>query len=298
MHMTKILSWLFLLFIMIGCSRAIPEFDSENAFKKLEEQCDIGYRYPGSEEIKILRRYIISEMENVGVIVKTQDFTAQIDTIEVEGQNIIASFYPRKSRRILLAAHYDTRPWADKDADSLNHSLPVLGANDGASGVAVLFEIGRILSASEPEQFGIDLVFFDLEDMGSYGNDDSWCVGSRYFANNFTGEKPEKAIVVDMIGDKDLDINMEFFSYKNSPALVKEVWDIAQDLGFQEFKSKIVTAIIDDHYPLIRNGFNAIDIIDFEYPTWHTTQDTPEQCSPHSLYVVGQTLITLIYSEK
>ncbi|MCD4818873.1 MAG: M28 family peptidase [Candidatus Cloacimonetes bacterium] len=296
--MKKILLYQIILFLIISCSQTIPEFDGEKAFQKIEEQCDIGFRYPGTEEIKILRKYIISEMEAVGAQIETQEYIVEIDNVEIDGQNITASFYPRKSRRILLGAHYDTRPWADKDADSLNHSKPVMGANDGGSGVAVLFEIGRILANNEPLQYGIDLVFFDLEDMGSYGNDDTWCVGSKYYAENFKGEKPEKAIVVDMIGDKDLAINMEFFSYKNSPALVNEVWDIAQDLGFTEFKSKIVTAIIDDHYSLIKEGFNAIDIIDFDYPVWHTINDTPEQCSSHSLYVVGQTLVTLIYSEK
>lgn len=296
--MKKILLYQIILFLVISCSQAIPEFDGEKAFKKIEEQCDIGFRYPGTEEIKVLRKYIISEMEAVGAQIETQDYIVEIDSVEIDGQNITASFYPRKSRRILLGAHYDTRPWADKDADSLNHSKPVMGANDGGSGVAVLFEIGRILSNFEPLQYGIDLVFFDLEDMGSYGNDESWCLGSKYYAENFEGEKPEKAIVVDMIGDKDLAINMEFFSYNNSPALVNEVWDIAQDLGFTEFKSKIVGAIIDDHYSLIKEGFNAIDIIDFDYPVWHTINDTPEHCSSHSLYVVGQTLVTLIYSEK
>ena len=293
--------FLLLLFVVIysvGCSHSVPKFNQDQAFVYLEEQCDFGFRYPGSEEIKLLQSYIISKMKNAGAKVEEQDFTTTINDEPVSGKNIIARFFPRMSRRILLAAHYDTRPWADKDPDPKNHAEPVLGANDGASGVAVLLEIASILNQTPPQQYGVDLVFFDVEDSGSYGVDSSWCKGSQFFADQFQGEKPEKAIVVDMIGDKDLAINMEYFSYQNSPALVNEVWEIAKELGFSEFKPKIETVIVDDHLPLIKIGINAIDLIDFDYPVWHTVSDTPDQCSPHSLFVVGQTLLHLIYQEK
>jgi len=134
--------------------------------------------------------------------------------------------------------------------------------------------------------------------MGSYGNNESWCLGSSYFAENFADKKPEKAIIVDMIGDADLEIDIEYFSYHNSPNLVNEIWNAAKNLGFSEFKFKIGAGIYDDHFPLIKNGFNAIDIIDFEYKFWHTLDDTSDKCSPHSLYVVGQTLLQIIYQEK
>ncbi len=212
--------------------------------------------------------------------------------------NIIASFYPQMSRRILFGAHYDTRPWADMEEEISLHDTPIMGANDAASGVAVLLELAKIVSAKQPQQFGIDLVFFDLEDMGAYGDNETWCLGSSYFADNYTKSKPEKSIVIDMIGDADLSINMEYTSYHNSPNLVKEVWEIAEQLGFNEFKSKITNRIYDDHYPLIAAGFNAIDIIDFEYPPWHTLEDTPDKCSPKSLGIVGQIMVNLIYQEK
>ncbi len=291
--------FLFLLSILIiSCQDSIPEFNSEESFIFLEKQCELGPRPPGSDEIELCRNYIIGELKKSGAEIQQQEFTSIIKEQEYRGVNIIVSFYPRMSRRILLGAHYDTRPWADKEEDASLHNEPIIGANDAASGVAVLLEIASIISDRQPGQFGIDMVFFDLEDMGEYGNNTTWCLGSSYFAENFTGEKPEKAIVVDMIGDSDLQIEMEYFSYHNSPDLVNEVWDTAKELGFNEFKSKITNMIYDDHYPLICAGFNAIDIIDFKYPVWHTLGDTPDKCSPNSLYVVGQTLLTIIYSEK
>ena len=296
MHKIILLSIITLLFF--SCSSSIPEFDEEEAFTFLQAQCDLGPRPPGSDEIELCRNYITGELKKYGATVNKQEFTTVINDIEYNGINIIASFYPRMSRRILLGAHYDTRPWADKEKDIELHNTPIIGANDAASGVAVLLELALIISQEQPPQFGIDFVFFDLEDMGEYGNNESWCLGSSYFAENFTEVKPEKAIIVDMIGDTDLEINMEYFSYHNSPNLVNEVWDTAKDLGFTEFKSKITNKIYDDHYPLIVHGFNAIDIIDFEYPFWHTLEDTPDKCSPHSLYVVGQTLLNIIYKEK
>ena len=134
--------------------------------------------------------------------------------------------------------------------------------------------------------------------MGSYNNNETWCLGSTYFADNFSSTKPEKAIVIDMIGDADLSINLDYYSYHNSPNLVNEVWNIAEELGFSVFKSRIQNIIYDDHYPLIKAGFNAILIIDFEYPYWHTLEDTQDKCSPESLYKVGQTVLNLIYKEE
>ena len=288
----------FVLLIMISCSNQVPEFNKENAFSYLEAQCNIGPRPPASEEIVLCRDLIISELKKLGASVQEQQFNVEVNGVEYQGVNIIAGFYPRMSRRILLGAHYDTRPWADKEEDPILHNTPILGANDGASGVAVLLELASIISQKQPRQYGIDLVFFDLEDMGEYSKNETWCLGSSYFAQNFSGIKPEKAIVVDMIGDADLEVEIEYFSYHNSPNLVNEVWDVAEEAGFKEFNARITKRIYDDHYPLIVAGFNAIDIIDFEYPSWHTLEDTPDKCSANSLYIIGQTLLNLIYSEK
>ncbi len=289
---------LFNLLYLISCSNQIPEFDKNSAFKFLNEQCELGYRFPGTEEIELCRNYIVSELEKHTSDITKQEFEIFSDSVFYEGVNIIAEFYPEMSRRILLGAHYDTREWADKDTISANHYKPVLGANDGASGVAVLLEIARIISSEQPAQYGVDLVFFDLEDAGNYIEMDTWCLGSKYFAENFKGQKPEKAIIVDLIGDKDLQIFMESFSYQSSPSLTNEIWSIAKELGFTEFIPKLKYKIYDDHLSLIREGFNAVDIIDRDYPYWHTVHDTPDKCSAESLYKVGQVLLNLIYREK
>jgi len=290
--------YIFILSLtLLSCQKELPVFSSENAFNYLVEQCELGPRYPGSEEIVLCREYIISHLETSGAIIEEQIFTEEVKGVSYECMNIIASFHPAMSRRILLGAHYDTRPWADKEPDESLHDSPIIGANDAASGVAVLLALAEVISKQPPEQFGIDLVFFDIEDMGDYGNNDTWCLGSKYFASNFKGEKPEKAIIVDMIGEKDVEIGMEYFSYHNSPTLVKEVWEHAKEQGFDQFKRKIGAYVYDDHSPLIAAGFNAIVIIDFDYPYWHTMADTPDKCSPESLNTVGQTLIGIIYSE-
>ncbi len=296
--MNKLIIFLLLLLVISSCADNYPTFDADKAFGHLEKQCDLGVRYPGSDGIELCRDYIIDELIKYNAEIELQEFNVVIKEEEIEGVNIIASFHPQMSRRILLGAHYDTRPWADREEDVSLHDSPIIGANDAASGVAVLLELANILSTKQPQQFGVDLVFFDLEDMGDYGDNATWCLGSSYFAKNYTKQKPEKAIVIDMIGDADLAINMEYYSYHNSPNLVKEVWEIADQLGYNEFKPKIVSMIYDDHYPLITAGFNAIDIIDFEYPSWHTLKDTPDKCSPHSLRVVGQTMVNLIFQKK
>ena len=296
--MNKLIFFFFLILVISSCVDSFPVFNADSAFEHLEKQCELGVRYPGSDGIEFCREYIINELTKCNAEIELQKFTVVLNGEKIDGVNILASFYPQMSRRILLGAHYDTRPWADKEEDPSLHNTPIPGANDAASGVAVLLELAEIISTLQPQQFGIDMVFFDLEDMGAYGNNESWCLGSSYFADNFTDPKPEKAIVIDMIGDADLSINMEYSSYHNSPNLVKEVWDIADQLGFNEFKTRITNRIYDDHYPLIVAGINAIVIIDFEYPFWHTLEDTPNKCSPHSLGVVGQTMVNLIYQEK
>lgn len=298
--MKKAIFYLFMLLpiLVVSCgAKKSPKFDKEEAFSYLNKQCEFGTREPGSEGIKLCREYIKDNLMKYNAVVKEQKFTAKIRGEEIQGVNILASFNPRLSRRILLGAHYDTRPWADKDKNPDVHNKPIPGANDGASGVAVLLEIAKIISQKEPEEIGVDLVFFDLEDSGSYDDDKSWCKGSQFFAENYSEDEPEAAIIIDMIGDKDLHIPMEYFSYHNSPVLTSDIWKIADNLGFKSFQNKIGVPIYDDHYPLLENGFNVIDIIDMDYKYWHTLQDLPKNCSSESLYEVGQTLINYIYSK-
>ncbi len=209
--------------------------------------------------------------------------------------NIIGNFNVGASKRILLAAHYDTRPVADMDPDPVNRLTPIIGANDGASGVAVLLEIARALGGAKPP-VGVDIVFFDGEDYGEAGRPWDFCLGSAWFADNLKGYRPAAAIIVDMVGDRDLKIPMEGYSSAASGRLVDELFGIAAKLGVEQFANEAGHTIIDDHLPFIRAGIDAVDLIDFDYPHWHTVADTPDKCSPASLEAVGRVLLEYIRS--
>jgi Zn-dependent M28 family amino/carboxypeptidase len=283
---------------LTGCgSGGVPEFDSASAYGMLQEQVDIGVRYPGSPGHKRLQRYLTDKLQEFGAEVSLQPFEAVLttgDTLHLI--NIIGNYNRSASRRVMLAAHYDTRPWADRDPDPANRETPILGANDGASGIAVLLEVARIIGGTEPP-VGVDIVFFDGEDYGREGSPSDYCLGSAHFARRLRGYRPAAAIVIDMIGDADLGIEMEGYSRAASPALLGELFDIAEELGLEQFRRKNMPAIIDDHLPLIQAGINAVDLIDFDYRYWHTLEDTPDKCSPESLDAVGKVLIHFIWRQ-
>jgi Zn-dependent M28 family amino/carboxypeptidase len=195
----------------------------------------------------------------------------------------------------LIGAHWDTRPWADADPDSSVHDEPILGANDGASGVAVLLEIANALASRVPV-CAVDLAFFDAEDLG--GRDgQQFALGSAHYVSVMR-EPPSAVIVIDLIGDRDLDIPVERYSQDLAPALVKVVWDAAGSLGISQFRDEPHKYILDDHVPFLGAGVPAVDIIDIEYEYWHTLDDTPDKCSPASLDAVGTLLLHLLYSPE
>lgn len=288
---------LLLLLFFSSCSKSqIPVFDENRAYEYLKAQCAFGPRHPGSQGHKACLDYLVQEMRKFADQVARQPFPHRDPK---SGQNhrltnVISSF-GNQGKRIMFCAHWDTRPWADYDKDSANHDKPVMGANDGASGVAVLLEIARILKENPPS-IGVDIVFFDGEDSGQYGQDGTWCKGSEYFAANKGFDyNPEYAILIDMIGDKDLRILIERHSERYAPNLVDRVWSKAESLGLQAFERSLGAEVVDDHLPLLRAGIPAINIIDFEYPYWHTVEDTPDKCSAESLAVSGNLLVNLIY---
>lgn len=216
--------------------------------------------------------------------------------------NLIASFNSKESQRIFLAAHWDTRPMADRDPDPNNRNTPILGANDGASGVAVLLEIARNLSLSSPE-IGVDIILFDGEDFGDEGDLDEYFLGSRIFAENSVNYKPRFGILLDMIGDAQLAIPVEGYSQEYLPHIVNKIWSTAESLGEYVFERRTGSYIEDDHKMLIEKGIPCIDLIDFAYPDeshryWHTLEDTPDKCSPESLGSVGRVLLNVIYGEQ
>jgi len=216
--------------------------------------------------------------------------------------NLIAAFRPQAATRILLCAHWDTRPRADRDENNSRRNDPMIGANDGASGVAVLLEIAGLLQ-SAPPPVGIDIVLFDGEDYGKEGDRDRYLLGSKYFAEHGHGKYvPRFGILLDMIGDRELEIPKEQNSLRFAPDIVQLLWNTARELGVTQFVDEVGDEVLDDHWPLNAAGIKTIDLIDFNYPDrtnrfWHTHQDIPENCSAESLEAVGAVLTHVIYTQ-
>jgi glutaminyl-peptide cyclotransferase len=259
---------------LAACCKVEPlTFDGEAAYAHVTAQCDFGFRPPGSEALRATGDYIIAELEKHGWTVETQEFTYRNTSV----RNIVGRL--GKGPVVILGAHYDTR----RSADMEDASVPVLGANDGASGTAVLLELARTLDQDKLRN-EVWLVFFDAEDNGRLDGWD-WCVGSEYMAENLT-VVPEAVVVVDMVGD----VNQELYLERNSdPALQTQLWDVAATLGYTDaFVAEYKYMIFDDHVPFARRDIPAVDIIDFDYKYWHTTRDTPDKVSPASLERVGR----------
>ncbi len=245
----------------------------------VEQQVALGPRTPGSQAHARVLQWMQEELQRVGWQVSIQEGNFRGHVL----RNLIA-FRELDDPRWLVGAHYDSRLFADRDPDPTKRTLPVPGANDGASGVAVLLELARVL----PRETPLWLVFFDGEDQGHIPGWEDWSLGARYFVQQMTF-RPEGVIIVDMVGDADLSLPMD----ANSDVRLREsLWQVAAELGYDEiFRPQVAYAVIDDHIPFIEVGIPAIDIIDLDYSFWHTTQDTVDKVSPRSLEIVGQTLL-------
>lgn len=279
-----------------SCAAPIPAFDGERAFADLAYQVEFGPRIPGTDGHRQCAAWIQEQLRPLADSLWKQDFTGTVlgspDTFAMT--NIVARFNPSASTRIVIGAHWDTRPLADLDPDSTKWDEPVPGANDGASGVAVLLELARILDSVAPP-IGVDLVFFDGEDGGDYGvSPGHWCQGSFHFAAHLP-TRYDRAVVVDMVGDKNLRLPVEGNSFRLSPDWVDRIWKTAAELNVTAFERVRGEDVFDDHMPLLMKGIPAVDIIDFDYVHWHTTNDTIDKCSAASLAVVGQVLTAVIY---
>jgi glutaminyl-peptide cyclotransferase len=282
-------------------SRQIPSFDMNRAYRDLVRQVTGGPRIPGTTGHRTCLSFLEQQLRaNADTFFEQTFYTTHSRLGTIELTNLIAQFRPENAKRILLTAHWDSRPWADSDPVVERRTSPVPGANDGGSGVAVLLEVARAMRESSPA-VGVDLVFFDGEDLGKEGNLDSWCLGSKYFTKNPPVKLVyECAVNLDMIGDKNLTIPREQRSDRASHAVVDLVFSCARELGISQFVDHLGEEVYDDHVPLIDAGIRAIDLIDFNYPDesnsyWHTTADTPEHCSAESLGAVGDVLLRLIY---
>jgi len=282
-----------------------PAFDAARAFADLEAQMQMGPRAPGMAGHDAVVTFITDVLRQYAAEVTTQPFKESTELgppgREYDFTNIIGKFPGARQGEVLaVGAHFDTRPIADRDPDPAKRTDPVPGANDGASGVAVLLEMARALKAQAPPR-SVLLIFFDAEDSGSAtapGPYHGFCLGSRYLAANMGSLRIDKLIVIDMIGDADLSIPKELNSRDAAPQLLGTVFQTARRLGHGAFDDRYGQRIVDDHLPFISQGIPAIDLIDFDYPYWHTTSDVAAHCGADSLLQVGDTLLGVIYADR
>lgn len=323
--MLKRLFYILLTIILISCGTAekkvekngderashlsAPDFSADSCMKFLKAQVDFGPRVPGTVPHRNTCEYLKGVLSSF-----TADVTVQQEsTVTAKGEkipvyNIFARFGQQKSR-ILLLAHWDTRPWADQDPLPAAHTKPIDGANDGASGVAVLLELARLMSEKSPENVGVDILLVDAEDSGVEGDDESWCLGTKIWVKNSPysgGEMPEFAILLDMVGGRDAVFHREYFSDYYARNIVDKVWSMAMSSGYSSrFVNETGGAITDDHIVLNKNGIRTIDIIENNNsqtgsfnPTWHTLDDNIRNIDPATLKAVGQVVANCIYNYK
>lgn len=277
-------------------------FDADSAFTYLKKQVDFGPRVPNTDAHRLAGDWMVSELKRHGAAVMEQraDLKAFDGTI-LKARNIFGQFNPDMEDRTLLLAHYDCRPWADEDPDPEKRKQPVDGANDGASGVAVLLEIARQLSIDNSGK-GIDVLFVDAEDWGTEGDDDSWAMGTRYFVEHPVkdGYQPARVIVADMVGGRGAKFPIEYFSQQSAPDLVSTIWNAAAEAGHGAlFPRQLGGAVTDDHVEFIKQGIPAVDIIEYHprsgfNPHWHTSTDNIDNIDKSTLKAVGETILRYV----
>ncbi len=293
----------------------VPDFNADSAYSYIEVQLAFGPRVPGSDAHTQCARYLENKMKDYADTVIVQAFKARAFNGEVlRGKNIIASFDPENKKRMLLSAHWDSRPFADHDPDVEVHNIPIDGANDGASGVGVLIEMARQFSMQSPS-IGVDIILFDLEDYGppqgaqNYAGEDFWGLGSQFWSNNphKTNYRARYGILLDMVGVKDATFMQEGFSMMYAPTKVKKVWDMAEKLGYEKhFPREKGGYITDDHYyvntiidiPTINIiHLNPESINGSFFPHWHTLNDNLDHIDKNTLGIVGEVVLSVVFHE-
>ena len=272
------------------------EFDGTRAFGYLEQQMRFGPRIPGTPAHEQTGDWILAQLRGRADTVIVQDIAHTTKSGQVlHLRNFLARFRPGQADRVLYLAHWDTRPHADQSANLAAQRQPVPGADDGASGVAVLLGVADALKA-KPPAMGVDLLFVDGEDYGDFADSSDVLIGSRYFAaHQPVGYPPLFAVLFDMVGDKNLQIYVEGNSQSVAPEVVDRVWHTAGELGYGNiFVPQVRHTLIDDHVTLQNAGIHAIDVVDFDYPYWHTAEDTVDKVSAASLQVVGDVAMAVL----
>lgn len=281
--------------------RITPHADS--VYSYIAQQVAFGPRVPGSEGHRKTGDWIVAKLRGWGyeVIEQPVDGT-DYHGKPVRGRNIIATRTPDHQTRFLLMAHWDTRPVADMDADHQQRTRPILGADDGGSGVALLLEMARQWQEQQPE-VGLDFAFFDLEDGGRSGDDESWCQGSRFWAQHphRAGYRAQYGILLDMVGARGARFYWEYHSLRYAAPLVKELWATARELGWSNyFIPQEGTGILDDHVPVIEHrGIPSVDIVNYDPrgafgKHWHTHADNLDNIDRETLTAVGETVMTTL----
>lgn len=276
-------------------------FDGKRSFADLEAICEIGPRISGTEGMARQQQILVDHFTPLGATCTFQEFDAAHPETgaPVRLKNLIVTWHPDSRERVLLCCHYDTRPRPDREFLERNRRQPFIGANDGASGVAVLMELGRQMATLQPRH-GVDFVFFDAEELIYEEGRDEFFLGSTYFAKQYVANPPTHryvaGVLLDMIGDKDLKIPYEGYSLKYAKPVAESVWQAADDIGVKAFVPRrrfdSRAYVRDDHLPLNEIAkIPTCDVIDFDYPHWHTRNDIPANCSADSLGAVGRVMM-------
>lgn len=285
-------------------------FDADSAYAYVKAQVGFGPRVPGSSAHDECGRWLESELGRHGA----DTVITQIATVSdrrggtMPVRNIMGRYNAGASKRVLLLAHWDTRPWGDSDPDVSNRGKPIDGANDGASGVGVLLEIARQMGQRLPS-VGVDILFVDAEDSGSHNDDDSWALGTQHWVSAMpygAADLPVYGILLDMVGGQDARFPCEYYSQRMAPAVLARVWATARAIGLADrFPDEYGGGVTDDHVHVNRAGIPCIDIIECANPatgsfnpTWHTLDDNMEAIDASTLGAVGATVATVIYNEK
>ena len=292
--------------------RVVPTFNPDSAYEYVKAQCDFGPRVPGSDAHASCLAYFVDKFNCFGadtVIVQNGE-TVLYDGAKMPIRNVIASFGIGRPNRIMICAHWDSRPYADNDVNPANRCKPIIGANDGASGVGVILELARQLG-NQPSAMGVDLILFDLEDWGAPDwaettlSDGGWALGSKYWARHphKPGYQAQFGILLDMVGAQGAQFYREYFSDRYASWVVDRVWSKAADLGLNNvFVNQQGGAVTDDHVNVLRAGIPCIDIIQFQRDTesgfgdyWHTQNDDMRNIDRATLDAVGRVLMEIIY---
>ena len=283
----------------------VPKFDRDSAYAYVEQQVNFGPRVVNSDAHRLTKNWLVEKLEAFGAEVTEQDFEAKaFDGTILSATNIIARYAPEETDRILLAAHWDTRPFADSDLEDDPNAI-VNGADDGASGVGVLLEVARQLGRNKPN-IGVDIVLLDAEDYGESGDSDSYALGAQYYARNLVSPKPRFGILLDMVGARDATFLVEGNSERYAPDVVRKVWRLADQMGYGNYYvDERGGGVIDDHYFINTIArIPTIDIINLKKdggqafaPHWHTGDDNLDVIDKRTLKAAGQVVLATIFRE-